>query len=176
MAATITEYVGKRVEVTFAEGVQEDSDNAKITGKVENANAVGFVFKPAGSSKSRLYQTSDVAEIRMAPEAEPVLRSRRLDPIALKNVKRHLVDRHGYTLTDINDMSPEAALDFHEGLGHDDLGHYHDLSKAQKEEVAEVTEAPAPADQAGAEPVDEAEQGDGEQEFVFADDSEDPDF
>ena len=138
MATSAIEYVGERVEITFAEGELEGGDSNVVVGKIENANALGFVFKPAGSSKSRLYETGAVEDIRIAPEAEPVLKARRLDFVTLKTVKRHLVDRHGYSLADINEMSPERALEFHDDLDHEaqDLSHYHDLPKSQKNEVA----------------------------------------
>lgn len=173
MAPAITEYVGQRVEITFNPDALEDENDpvTQIIGKVENANAVGFVFKPAGSSKSRLYQAGDVEDIRMAPEAEPVLRARRLDPANLKNVKRHLVDRHAYGLDDINAMSPEDALEFHDNsIDHDPLGHFHALPKPKAEKAAEKVEAPDAEELQGSD-------ANGDVGVVFSDDEEDePDF
>lgn len=164
MGAAITEYVGKRVDITFSpEAFDGETDPVtQVTGKVENANEIGFVFKPAGSSKSRLYQVEHIETIAMAPEAEPVLRARRLDPATLKGVKRHLVDRHGYTLEDINAMSPERGLDFHDDeVNHEGLGHFHAEPKAKQDDAAEAAPVAEPA---------VAQEDD--QEFVFEDDSE----
>lgn len=181
MAPAITEYVGQRVEIVFRpEALEGEVDPVtQVTGKVENANPYGFVFKPAGSSKSRLYQADAIEDIRLAPEAEPVLKARRLDPVSLKNVKRHLVDRHGYELTAINEMSPEGALEFHEDdIDHAPLGHFHALPKTKEEKEAEKAAATTKADEqpAAQAPAPEASAEDGEQEFVFEDDSDEPDF
>lgn len=181
MGAAITDYVGQRVEVRFTHDAldgESDPNQRVVVGKVENANAIGFVFKPAGSSKSRLYQVDHIETIQMAPEAEPVLKARRLDPANLKNVKRHLVDRHGYTLTDINEMTPERALEFHDSMDHteQDLSHFH----AEAKPKAGQAEQPAPGqnetepESAEESPAPEATPKAGDQEFLFSDDE--PDF
>lgn len=128
--ADVQEYIGKRVELTL----DDDGEQLELLGTVESANSMGFVFKPFGSPKISLYETAQVLEINPAPEKEPVLKSRRLDPVAKENVKRHLVDRHGYPLDSINEMSADEAFTFHaEQVDHGPLSHYHAVRPVKAE-------------------------------------------
>lgn len=120
--ADVQEYIGKRVELVL----NDDGEQVELTGTVESANSLGFVFKPFGSPKIALYEVAQIEDIKLAPEKEPELKARRLDPVSLTGVKRHLVDRHGYPLADINGMSAEDALEFHNSsVDHEPLSHFH---------------------------------------------------
>lgn len=135
--ADVQEYIGKRVELVL----NDDGEQVDLTGTVESANSLGFVFKPFGSPKIALYEVAQIESIRLAPEKEPELKARRLDPVTLTGVKRHLVDRHGYPLADINAMSAEDALEFHnEQVDHDPLSHFHAVKPEKKEQVEQVEE------------------------------------
>lgn len=135
--ADVQEYIGKRVELTLT----DDGEQVDLLGTVESANSLGFVFKPFGSPKVSLYETSQIVTINLAAEKEPELKARRLDPVVLTGVKRHLVDRHGYPLADINAMSAEDAFEFHNTqVDHGPLSHFHAPKPEKKEQPAPVDE------------------------------------
>lgn len=154
--ANVLDYIGKRVDLEL----NDEGEVLNLTGTIESANSIGFVFKPFGSPKVALYETAQVEGISLAEQKEPVLKARRLNPVDMGNVKRHLVDRHGYPLADINEMKADDALKFHnEDVDHGPLSHYH-------------AEAPAKGNK--------AEQADPNQEEldldVETDDEDEPDF
>lgn len=125
----LVDYDGKKVEL-FLVGEEGEA----ITGTVASASPEMIAFKEKGKSHLKLVKRDDIADIRIAPEAEPEMKARRLNIVNLDTVKRHLVDRHGYSLADINAMSPEDALEFHDGLDHSPLSHFHADPPAKKDD------------------------------------------
>lgn len=135
--ADVQEYIGKKVDLIL----NDDGEQAELTGTIESANSLGFVFKPARSPKVALYEVAQIENISLAPEREPELKARRLDPVSLTGVKRHLVDRHGYPLEDINAMSAEDAFDFHNvQVDHGPLSHYHAPKPEKKADESAPTD------------------------------------
>nr|DAK84438.1 MAG TPA: hypothetical protein [Caudoviricetes sp.] len=133
MTATIedidlTDYNEKRVEITTTE-----NDEPTI-GTVASAMPQAIAFKEKGKSSLVLINKEDIASIRIAPEAEAEMKARRLNIVELGTVKRHLVDRHGYALADINAMAPEQALEFHDSIDHSPLSHFHADPPAKKDD------------------------------------------
>ncbi|UTN91234.1 hypothetical protein SEA_POKYPUPPY_75 [Gordonia phage PokyPuppy] len=116
---TLTDYADKRVELLIT-GAEE-----AVIGTVASASAEAIAFKEKGRSALTLVPASNIEDIRIAPEAEADMKARRLNIVNLDSVKRHLVDRHGYALADINKMAPEHALSFHDGIDHTPLSHFH---------------------------------------------------
>lgn len=115
----LTDYADKRVEL-LTKGSEEP-----VVGTVVSAMDKAIAFKEKGKSNLVLIEAKDIAAIHIAAEAESEMKPRRLNLVELSSVKRHLVDRHGYALADINAMSPEQALEFHDGIDHSPLSHYH---------------------------------------------------
>lgn len=154
--ANVLDYIGKRVDLEL----NDEGEVLNLTGTIESANSLGFVFKPFGSPKVALYETAQVEDIGLAEQKEPVLKARRLNPVDMGNVKRHLVDRHGYPLADINEMKADDALKFHnEDVDHGALSHYH-------------AEAPVKEDK-----VEQADPNQEELDLdIEADDEDEPDF
>lgn len=124
----LIDYDGKRVELKLV------GDDEHVTGTVASASPEMIAFKEKGKSNLKLVKREDIADIHVAPEAEPEMKARRLNIVGLDTVKRHLVDRHGYSLADINAMSPEDALAFHDQLDHEPLSHFHADPPAKKDE------------------------------------------
>ncbi|QDF18292.1 hypothetical protein SEA_DAKITI_79 [Gordonia phage Dakiti] len=124
----LTDYADKRVELLTTEA--EDY----VTGTVASASPQAIAFKEKGRSSLTLVPADQIKDIRIAPESEADMKARRLNIVNLDSVKRHLVDRHGYALADINAMSPEQALSFHDGIDHTPLSHFHADPPANKGE------------------------------------------
>lgn len=125
-AIDLSQYDNRKVLVRF------DSDEAELEkGTVTAATPLGIIFKPYGKSNADLIPATRIRHIELQPD-DTELKPRRVNPVTLSNVKRHLVDWHGYHLADVNAMTPEHALAFHEGTlegvpspDHNLLGHYH---------------------------------------------------
>ena len=124
----LTDYVDKRVELKTITAEEA------VVGTVSSAMPKAIAFKEKGKSSLVLIDATDIESIRMAPEAEAQMKPRRLNLAELDTVKRHLVDRHGYALADINAMSPEDAYSFHESIDHTPLSHFHADPPAKKED------------------------------------------
>ncbi len=109
-------------------------------GTVLGGSPFGISFKEKGKVKVELIKSGDIEDIKVAPEEDADLKPRRLNLVGIDKVKRHLVDRHGYAIAEINKMAPEAALQFHEGLDHEPLSHFHSdpPAKGSDEEKAEA--------------------------------------
>lgn len=137
----LTQYADKKVNIKL-----HDEDET-FPAMVESATAVALIFRRKGKSAVEMKTAEEVETIELQPEAERELKARRLDPVTLDNVKRHLVDRHGYSLASINALSSEAAYNFHESeVDHSELGHYHAEAPAkQDKELSERDAAIAAA-------------------------------
>lgn len=116
---TLSDYEGKKVEIKL------DGKEDELIGLVVSANDKMLGFRPKGRSNLDLILAHEIEDIRVAPDAEVEMRARRLNLVSIDTVKRHLVDRHGYALADINAMTPEDSLEFHSSLDHTPLSHYH---------------------------------------------------
>ncbi|AKJ71868.1 hypothetical protein TIN4_71 [Tsukamurella phage TIN4] len=123
----LTDYDGKRVELKLV------GSDEYVTGTVASSSPEMIAFKEKGKSHLGLVKHDEIEDIRVALEAEPEMKARRLNLVNLDTVKRHLVDRHGYSLADINSMTPEDALAFHDGLNHEPLSHFHADPPAKKD-------------------------------------------
>ena len=138
----LSEYKGNFAMVVL----DEHPDEAKEY-FVEEANEAAVILREKGKSKSELYLAGRVVSFYdVPPKPAAPLKARRAAPLELSKAKRHLVDFHGYKLTDINRLSDQEALDFHETIDHKelDMGHYHGVSKAE-EEVAKTQADAVPA-------------------------------
>lgn len=134
-AATIDlkQYENKKVIITL---VGEDEP---IEGTLEGASLKAIAFKRKGKAVVEFIEVSDLTAVELAPSQEPTLKSKRQDPVSIDNIKRHLIDRHGYALADVNAMKSEDAFSFHEGIDHAPLGHFHAV-KPDKTAEADASE------------------------------------
>ena len=124
-----TKFVGKKVIVTR----NLDKPNEKgelaveVEGTVEAANVHGVMLKPKGQVKPEILNLDEIEEIRFAPEKAKNIKAKVLKPIEHGQARGHLLERHGLTLKEVNALSEEEALEFHESIDHvaKDLGHVH---------------------------------------------------
>jgi hypothetical protein len=123
-----SEYNEKRVTLIVN---SEDGTAQELEGTIVAGNALGVMFKPKGSSKTDIIEGSNIVEVRLAPAKPKKLTVKKLKPIAVGQVRQHLVDRHGYTIADIEKMGEAEAAKFHDELDHSGLGHRHTDSAAK---------------------------------------------
>jgi hypothetical protein len=150
--ASLSTYEGKKVIVTvnLKEPNEKGESAIEIEGTAQNANDLGILLKPKGKTNLELIEAADIEDVRYAPEPDKKLTAKSLKDVEYGQAKQHLLDRHGLTLTDINSLTEQAALDYHSGLDHKalDLGHVHG-AKASEERAAALEEKAA-ADAAAA--------------------------
>lgn len=104
------------------------------------APGIGVMVRPKGKQQGELINLEDLAEenpIEVAAASVRDLKPQALKPVGVDDARKHLVERHGYKISDINQMSPTDAYTFHEQLDHNDLGHNH--TRGEKDEPAEVS-------------------------------------
>lgn len=127
----LEEYVGKKASFNLTD---DEGNVERIEGTIEATSDQFTFYKPKGKSNGLMVDTSKISDPALAPDTVAELKPRRLNPIAITNIKRHLVDRHGYSIADVDVMSPEDAFAFHEGLDHSPLGHFHADPPPKKDE------------------------------------------
>lgn len=144
-ASELNQYEGKRVTLTYTDAAAEGG-SVTLEGKAEKANAKGVLLKPKGKTNFELIESERVTAIELAPDTAKPLTARVLKEVELGTAKNHLLERHGLTLTEVNELTEEAALEFHQGIDHvaEDLGHVHG-AKPSAEKAAEVEAAAAEA-------------------------------
>jgi hypothetical protein len=131
----LANYAGKNVNIKLTGEYAELSGE----GKVEAASTMGVAFKPKGKG-TVIVLPSDVDAIEAAAVVKKITRKSML-PVTLDNVRQHLVDRHGYKVSDIEQYTPEQALEFHSTLEHAELGHDHTAKPKDERPIAEPAAA-----------------------------------
>lgn len=119
---TLKSKVGENILLTVK---REDGSTEEVEGKIEVASEAGVGFKPKGRREMDLLEAEDVLDINEAPIVETKLKQVKLKLIDLTRVKKHLIDRHGAPLSQVNALAPEQAEELHNKIDHSDLGHNH---------------------------------------------------
>lgn len=114
----------------------------EVEGTALAANEMGILLKPKGKTQAELVEAAKIEGVVFAPQKEKEIKAKTLQPIKYGQARSHLLERHGATLTDVNGLTEEQALDYHTELNHaeTDLGHVHG-DKAQTERAEAIAEA-----------------------------------
>ena len=105
---------------------------------------IGIMVRPKGKQQGELIKLEDLAEenpIEVAAASIRDLKPQSLKPVSVDDARKHLVERHGYKISEINPMSPTDAYSFHESLDHTDLGHNHNRGEASEQTASEQSES-----------------------------------
>lgn len=129
MATDYSHLVDKRATVT-----QTGEEPYEAT--VMRASAMGVLVKPKGSSTPKLVMAADVVDLVEIASTPTTLRQKALDPVPEGKVRRHLLDYHGISLSQINEITEEQAAEQHDVLPHTDAGHHHNGRKSTTDEAA----------------------------------------
>lgn len=138
-----TSFVDKRVVVTQ----NLDEPNAKGEKAIEVEGTVGawnpnmgLAIKPKGKVSLEIIPAAAIEDVRLADDSNRALKRSTLRTVKLGAARKHLLERHGYKLADVNGMSEQQAFDFHATLNHEelDLGHVHkDKAKDSDDDKSE---------------------------------------
>jgi len=133
----LTEFNDKKVVVIKK---ADDGSATEIEGTVQSGNALGLLIKPKGKTKFELIVADDIEEVRPVREEAKALTRKTLKVVELPQARNHLLERHAYTLAQVNAMSDDEALEAHNGIDHEasDLGHVHgEKGKSDREAAIE---------------------------------------
>lgn len=142
MTTATTEYsalVDKRALIT-------EQGEEPYEGTIMRASAMGVLVKPKGSSTPKLVLAEHVTDITEIESKPSTLRQKALDPIPEGKARRHLLDYHGISLSQVNEITEEQAVDQHNRLPHEDAGHHHNGRKSSAEGAAVDAEADTETD------------------------------
>jgi hypothetical protein len=128
MATDYEKFVGKKVVlVQLLDKPNEKGEGAEeLEGTLEAVAGEMVMFKQKGKTSPTLIETSKIDNIDYAPEKAKNLTARKLKPVEFGQARAHLLDRHGMTLAQVNELSEKDAFETHEKIDHDGLGHVHE--------------------------------------------------
>lgn len=124
-ADQLAEYAGK--QVTIVRNLADSSDAVEVEGKVQVGNQLGLLIKPKGKVQFDLIPIGEIEEVSLAKDGNKALKRSKLQLVKVGQARRHLLERHGYTLEWVNSVTEEQAQAHHDEIDHEkaDLGHLH---------------------------------------------------
>lgn len=132
----LAKYAGQKVIVTvnLTEANEKGETSVELEGTAQSANELGILLKPKGKTSVKLIEASQIERVQFAPEEAKALKAKPLQPVKYGNARQHLADRHGVPLADVNQLSEESALSYHEDVEHDQtvISHFHQEKKADE--------------------------------------------
>lgn len=124
-----SQFVNKKAILVRAE--EGKAEAVEIEGTVQAASELGILIKPKGRTKLELVPASEIEDVRHVIEKPKALTARVLKPVEFGGARNHLLERHGLTLSVINEMDEQKALDAHSKIDHVEagLGHTHEAKR-----------------------------------------------
>lgn len=133
----LSQFKDKRVVVTrnLPEPNDKGESAVEVEGLVQVGSALGLVIKPKGQTKFDLIPAEEIEEIHLAKDSSKPLKASKIKLVELGQARRHLLERHGYTLEWVNSVDEETAKQHHDEIDHEaeGLGHVHS-AKGDKDE------------------------------------------
>lgn len=120
---------GKVVTLTVRQ--DDDPGYVDIEGKLVAATYDGIVLQLR--TGAQIYPIGLLVHARLGPRLGKLTR-RKLRPIPKSQSRQHLADRHGISFDLVKHLTPEAALDLHNAIDHDNLGHNHRAVEVEEDE------------------------------------------
>ena len=140
-AEDLRKYDGKRVVVTrnLSEPNEKGESAVEVEGVVQAANEHGLLIKPKGQVQFKLIPSDEIEEVRLQEDKSNKLKASKLNIVKLGSARRHLLERHGYTLDWVNGVTEEQAYEHHAEIDHveNDLGHVHVEKKDKDAEASD---------------------------------------
>ena len=138
-----SKYEGKKV--TFTRSEEGQTDAVEIEGTVQSGNALGILIRPKGKTQFELIPAAEISEINFVDDKPKDLTVKTLKVIEFGSGRAHLLERHNFTLTDVNKLTELQGYDLHNLIDHvaENLGHIHGDKAAtpRAEAVAKVSDA-----------------------------------
>lgn len=139
MTVDYSKYQGKKVLLVRNEAGKTDSE--ELEGSIEATNALGVVLKPKGKSQLILIEASEIERIDFMDEKPKDLVRKTLKLVEFSQARNHLLERHGYTMKQIGELTEKEAFEFHVTLNHVELDLGHDHSDKKETERGQAVKA-----------------------------------
>lgn len=118
---------GKRVTIVYNLDEPDASGNlaVEVEGIVMAAAEMGVMIRLRGMQVGEMIHADKVESIAPISGNNRDVVARILKPSTLDDVRAHLADRHGFTLSTVNSLTSLAGFTAHGGIDHENLGHKH---------------------------------------------------
>lgn len=121
MTGVSQDSVGRRVVVELNNG-------SEYRGTLVKLGKIGVLVRRKGASIPDIFENDDFTKISLDEKAE-TLKAAVVKQVKVTNVRRHLLNHHGWLLTQINSMTDEEAMEAHTVLhgleSASNIGHIH---------------------------------------------------
>lgn len=124
-----TDLAGQQVKFLYTPpGWFEAAKEVEGLVEVIAPDGSALVLKPKGSLRNMMVESHEIEPNSLHVLAEKIkqLSAKKVTGVDLRNIRQHLLDRHGWTLLIINETSDQEALRAHSGMTHNLLGHFHE--------------------------------------------------
>ena len=120
-----SKYEGKKVVFTRNEAGETDAVEIECT--VQSGNEMGILIRPKGKTQFELIPAAEISEINFVDDKPKDLMVKTLKVIEFGQGRAHLLERHNYTLSQVNKLTELEGYDLHNLINHaaDNLGHIH---------------------------------------------------
>ena len=127
----LAQYANKRVK--FVHNLDEANEKGEkaveVEGTVQTGNELGLLVKPKGQVSFKIFHRDSIEpdSITLVEDKSTKLKRSKLQPVKIGQARRHLLERHGFTLSYVNGLTEEQAMKVHDEIDHEmeDLGHVH---------------------------------------------------
>lgn len=144
--AVVRPFVGVAVVVELDRDNPDTGETSiQLEGRVIRAADEGFAIQT--STKTIVVEYSELLDIERKEGKRRKVLVRYLRHVTSSDVVQHLSDRHGLYMDILNSLDEEAALEYHNRLDHEGLGHRHGERPRRRGNKSNATEAGTPAAQ-----------------------------
>lgn len=136
-----SKYEGKKVKLVRNETGKDEA--TEIEGTVQSGNELGILIRPKGKTQFELIPAAEIESVDFVEDKAKELSRKTLKIVEFGAARAHLLERHAYTLSDVNKLTELEAYDLHNLLDHEaeDLGHVHGDKDATERAAAVTAEA-----------------------------------
>lgn len=125
----LKEYEDKKVVLVrnLAKPNDKGDTAEELEGTLVAVAGDAVMFKQKGKATAGLIDIGDIERVDHADTGSKKLVRKTLKVVKFGQARNHLLERHGYTVTQVNEITEKEAYDLHASIDHEaqDLGHVH---------------------------------------------------
>jgi hypothetical protein len=122
-----SQYEKKKVIITIGDPDDTDKSTEEYEGTILVVTPVAVMFKPKGAAGQSIFMRENVLACQLLVGKTKIIQ-KHLRPVELGQIRQHLVDRHGFTISWANEQIEDTAAEVHAQQHVDvaaELGHDH---------------------------------------------------
>lgn len=125
----LSKFAEKKVKLVHNLSKPNDKGETaeELEGTVEAVTETAIMFRPKGKTGATILEVAAIESIEFAETNDKKLSRRTLKVVKFGQARAHLLERHAWTVADVNGVTEKQAFEIHEGIDHEaaDLGHTH---------------------------------------------------